>query len=132
MLSLLVGVAALLGGGALAPELMRGRLGRREALFGGLVALGAAPLPVHAQRSKLISRSSAEGAQAAKEFKYSKPGEESAEFKANEAKRQTQPTPMSLEDDLKRIGVRTYADAVKAGVDVCDTSKTIGCGRRGR
>lgn len=107
-------------------------LGRREAVAAGLAVLAAAPFPAHAQRSKLVPKSSAEATAAAKAFKLSKPGEESAEFKAMEAKRLGGVTTTTLEEDLKRSGLRSYSEALELGVDVCDTTKGIGCGRRGR
>jgi hypothetical protein len=107
-------------------------LGRREAVAAGLGALAAAPFPAYAQRSKLVPKSSPEATAAAKAFKLSKPGEESAEFKAMEAKRLGGVKPTTLEEDLKREGLRSYSDALNSGVDVCDMSKGVGCGRRGR
>jgi len=64
-------------------------------------------------------------------YALSKPGEESAEFKEMESRR-ANPKPETAEEALKRSGVRSYADAIASGVDVCDTTKGIGCGRRGK
>ena len=57
------------------------------AALAALALLPAAPPAAHAQRSKLIPKSSAESTAAAKAYKLSKPGEESAEFKALEKRR---------------------------------------------
>jgi hypothetical protein len=109
------------------------RLSRREAVTTGLAVLAAAaPVPAYAQRSKLVPKSSAEATAAAKAFKLSKPGEESEEFKAMEARRLGGIKATSLEEDLKRSGLRSYSEALDLGVDICDTTKGIGCGRRGR
>jgi len=95
-------------------------LRRRDALAVGLGALSAvvaAPLPAHAQRSKLIPKSSAESTASFKAYQLSdpkyKPGEESEAFKAAEAKRKALNSggaAVSKEDDLKRLGLKSYGD----------------------
>eukprot|EP00308_Calcidiscus_leptoporus_P022825 CAMPEP_0119378118 /NCGR_PEP_ID=MMETSP1334-20130426/47417_1 /TAXON_ID=127549 /ORGANISM="Calcidiscus leptoporus, Strain RCC1130" /LENGTH=170 /DNA_ID=CAMNT_0007397233 /DNA_START=27 /DNA_END=540 /DNA_ORIENTATION=- len=98
-------------------------LGRREALAAALVAMPLlTPAPALAALAKK-QMSSAEATAAAKAYKLSQPGEETAEFRAAEKQRAARAAggavkDESTEDAMKRLGLRTYGDAIKSGDDV--------------
>ena len=87
---------------------------------GALAVAALAPAPAYAQRSTLVPKSSKEMTEKYKEYKYSGAdipvGSESAAFKAAEANRNKGGTgPESAEDQMKRLGLRTYSDAISSG-----------------
>jgi len=106
--------------------------GRRQAIT-AFSAFSACLLPsaVHAQRSKLIPRSSKESTESFKAFQLSQPGNESPEFQAAEKLRLQrlegggEPKKESDSDTIKRLGLKTYGEAVDEGYDQCKTWK--GC-----
>ena len=121
------------------------KLGRRE-LWGSLASgaftvaapayVALRPAPVYAQKSKMIPKSSKEMTEKYKEYKYSgaavAAGSESAAFKAAEARRGAGGSkgPESAEDQMKRLGLRTYTDAVAAGDGYDECSSWRGCNRK--
>ena len=114
----------------------------RRAMIGSLASGGAlavaalAPAPAYAQRSTLVPKSSKEMTEKYKEYKYSGAavavGSESAAFKAAEARRGAGGSkgPESAEDQMKRLGLRTYSDAVAAGDGYDECSSWRGCNRK--
>ena len=119
---------------------LSGSLGRREALAAvALSSVAALPEPALAQRSSLIPRSSKESTASFKAYQLSAPGEETEAFKAAEAKRRAAAAQLpagassrkeeTAEDQMKRLGMTTYADGLKAGrPDPCGEG-SFACGR---
>ena len=103
---------------------------------GALAVAALAPAPAYAQRSTLVPKSSKEMTEKYKEYKYSgaavAAGSESAAFKAAEARRGAGGSkgPESAEDQMKRLGLRTYTDAVAAGDGYDECSSWRGCNRK--
>lgn len=103
---------------------------------GALAVAALAPAPAYAQRSSLVPKSSKEMTEKYKEYKYSgaavAAGSESAAFKAAEARRGAGGSkgPESAEDQMKRLGLRTYTDAVAAGDGYDECSSWRGCNRK--
>lgn len=102
------------------PEMKVPTPGRRDVALGA-TALFLAPGAASAQRSKLIPRSSAESTASFKAYQLSapksQPGEESEAFKAAERKRAAAQaagtaTKDTVADDMKRLGIKTYTEAV--------------------
>lgn len=81
--------------------------------------------PAHASRKSRSLEAAAE----AKEFKLSKNGQETAEFKAAEEKRKLREAgkvaPMTESEFIQKNKLRSYADAIKDGDDPCNTG--FGC-----
>ena len=84
--------------------------------------------PAHASRKSRSLEAAAE----AKEFKLSKNGEETAEFKAAEEKRKLREAgkvaPMTESEFIQKNKLRSYADAIKDGDDPCKTG--FGCRKK--
>ena len=103
---------------------------------GALAVAALAPAPAYAQRSSLVPKSSKEMTEKYKEYKYSgaavAAGSESAAFKAAEARRGAGGSkgPESAKDQMKRLGLRTYTDAVAAGDGYDECSSWRGCNRK--
>jgi hypothetical protein len=117
------------------------RFGRRELIgslaSGALTVATLTPAPVYAQKSKMIPKSSKEMTERYKEYRLSGAviavGSESEEFKAAEARRSSggaSKGPESVDDQMKRLGLRTYSDAVAAGDGYDECASWRGCNRK--
>ena len=109
-------------------------LSRREVVAIGVTGFAtlSSPTAAQAQRSSLIPKSSAESTASFKAYQLSgqksRPGEESDAFKNAEKLRAARVAgpggaqkASTTEDDLSRLGLRTYGDAVASGFDECAT-----------
>ncbi len=107
-------------------------LSRREVMAIGLAGSATlAPSVAHAQRSALIPKSNAESTASFKAYQLSeqksRPGEESEAFKNAEKLRAARAAgpgtakAASTQDDLSRLGLKTYGEAVAGGFDECAT-----------
>merc|ERR550514_498075 len=105
-------------------------MSRREAAFAAALSVATltTPLPAFAQRSKLIPRSNAESTANFKAYQISKPGEETPEFREAERKRLAaangggSKAKESDADQMKRLGLKTYDDALTTGgYDPCSS-----------
>lgn len=127
----------LVSGWSTGPSVPRTRRDVILAGFGAGAAL-ALPAPALAQRSALIPRSSAESTASFKAYQVSKPGEETEAFKAAEKRRLaganggygTTPKEETAEETMRRLGMKTYSDALASGKpDPCGEG-SFACGRK--
>ena len=111
---------------------------RRDVILAGFGAGAAAlalPAPALAQRSSLIPRSSSESTASFKSYQLSKPSEETEAFKAAEKRRLaggygTTPKEETAEETMRRLGMKTYGDALASGKpDPCGEG-SFACGRK--
>merc|ERR1719174_2871354 len=120
---------ALLVGGLLSfapPQQLSRREAVRAAGVASLVGIGLAPLPTFAQRSALVPKSNAASTASFKAYQLSKPGEATPEFLAAEKKRNEAAAGgarkgETADEEMKRLGLRTFNDAVASGYDECAT-----------
>ena len=130
----LLGAAEALKPSASSLQSGRAAVTRRAAVGSlGLALATLRPQSAHAQRSKMIERSSKEKTEAAKAYKLSAPefapGEGSDAFQAAERRRadvlagrapkDADRTPIRDPVSGKVVSARTYAEAIAAGDDIC-------------
>ena len=95
-------------------------IGRRDVLAAAGLAATVLPAPAFAQRSKLVPKSSKESTESYKQFQLSTPKGETEAFKLAEARRKSFESggskgPESAADEMKRLGLATYADSASKG-----------------
>ena len=112
-------------------------ISRRNFAFSAatFAGLAVAPQAAHAQRSKLIPQANKESTASFKSYQLSapvaKPGEESAAFKQAEKLRASGGagrSQSSTDDELARLGLKSFSAAIDQGYDECATWR--GCRSR--
>merc|ERR1719263_360132 len=109
---------------------------RRELLAGlGLGAALSSPAPALAQRSALIPRSSKESTESFRQYRVSKPSDETEAFKQAEKRRLTAnvgsiPKEETAEQTMRRLGMMSYSDSLASGKPDPCAEGSFACGRK--